>query len=297
MRPIIRRYDGRVAAPAHRRQDRPRHVLQRDVHVGHEARLARHQLQHRVVERLRVRVEKADPRKGRPGEQRLDEARQPVAPRAEVLAVARRVLRDQDELRDALRLEAPRLGDERLDRAAPLEAPHLRNRAEGARVVAPLADLEVRVAPAAREHPRRELVVEPRRQRLVREPRQRRQARRGRRRVLELVEADEGVHLGDLLRELAAVLLHHAARDDDAVDLAALLALDLLEDRLDRLFLGAVDEAAGVDEHDARLAVRNDLVAGLLQVPEHHLGVHEVLRAAEGHDADGREGLRGHGRA
>ena len=268
-------------------------MLERDVDVGDEARLARHELEDRVVERLRIGVEEADPgERPSPRASASTSRASPCAPQAEVLAVARRVLRDQDELRDALRLERPRLRDERVDRAAPLAAAHLRDRAEGAGVVAALADLQVRVAAAAREDARRRLVVEPGRERLLREPRKRRAgptAAAGA--LLQLVEAEEGVDLGDLVGELAAVLLDHAAGDDDAVDLAPLLALDLLEDRLDRLLLGLVDEPAGVDDDDARLGVRHDRVPRALQMPEHDLGVDEVLRAAERDDADGRKGL------
>src|SRR5262249_20248567 len=98
-----------------------------------------------------------------------------------------------------------------------------------------------------------------------------------------------------LPRELGTVLLDHAPGDDDAVDLAPLLAFHLLENRLDRLLLGAVDEAARVDEDDFRVRVRDDVVAGALQMAEHDLGVHEILRTAEGDDPDGGKVLSGHG--
>ncbi len=267
-------------------------MLERHVHVRDEAGRGRHEVQDRVVERLRVRVEEPDPGEPRLAEEPLDELREPGPTEAEVLAVSRRVLGDQHELRDALPLERGRLGDERLDRPAPLLPAHLRDRAERAGVVAALAHFQVRVAPPLREHSGSGLVVESRRERLVGEPRKGRQAGGRFRRALELVQADEGVHLGDLRRELAPVLLHHAARDDDAVDLPPPLALHLLEDRVDRLFLGAVDEAARVDEDDSRGGVRHDLVARPLEVAEHDLGIHEVLRAPERDDADDRRRLR-----
>ena len=97
-----------------------------------------------------------------------DERREALAAEADVLAVAGRVLRDQDELGDSLRLERARLADERLDGAGALEAAHLRNGAEGARVVAPLGDLQVGVAAAPRQDARREVVVEARGERLGR---------------------------------------------------------------------------------------------------------------------------------
>src|SRR5262249_61120778 len=111
----------------------------------------------------------------------------------------------------------------RLDRAASLEAAHLGDRAERARIVATLADLQVRVAAPAREDPRGGLVVEPRRERLLGEARERRKARGGGRRELQLVQPDERVHLGDLLGELPPALLDHAPRRDHPVHTTALL--------------------------------------------------------------------------
>ncbi len=209
------------------------------------------------------------------------------------LAVAGRVLRDEDELGDALRLEPLRFPHQRVDAARPLEPPHLWDRAERAGVVAPLGDLEVRVAAASGQDARRQVVVEPGGEGLGREPRERREAEGGRRGLLELVEAEEVVHLRDLGRELGPVLLDHAPRDDDPVDLPRLLPADLLEDGVHRLLLRLVDEPAGVDDDDpggVGVAERQPLAP---EVAEHHLGVDEVLRAAERDDSYGRE-LHGH---
>ena len=68
---------------------------------------------------------------------------------------------------------------------------------------------------------------------------------------------------------------------------AVLLVLRHLEDRVDRLLLGGVDERAGVhDEHVGFGRVARQLVARLLRQAEHHLGVDEVLGAAEGNETD-----------
>ncbi len=67
------------------------------------------------------------------------------------------------------------------------------------------------------------------------------------------------------------------------------LALELrhLEDGVDRLLLGRVDERAGVDDDDVGVAgVGGDLVPGLSRVAQHDLAVDEVLRAAERDEAD-----------
>jgi len=74
--------------------------------------------------------------------------------------------------------------------------------------------------------------------------------------------------------------LHEAARDHDALDLAALLAAHEVADRLLGLLARRPDERAGV-EHDR---VRRGRVIGddepfLGHAPEHQLGVDEVARA------------------
>ncbi len=115
---------------------------------------------------------------------------------------------------------------------------------------------------------------------------------RGGRRLLQLVETDEVVDFGNLFGELFPVLLHHAARHDDAVDLPRFLPRDLAEDRLDGLLLRRVDEAARVHDDDARLLGIREGQPLPLQMPQHHLGIDEVLRASQRHDAHGREQWR-----
>ena len=153
IRASIAQVGRRVPAPAHRRQDRPGDVLERNVDVRDEAGLARHQVEHRVVESPGVRVEEADPGESRLRRERFDETGQAAAAHPEVLAVTRRVLGDEHQLRDALRFERRGLGDQRIDRSAALHSPHLGNRAERAGVVAPLAHFEIRI-PRRRESTR-----------------------------------------------------------------------------------------------------------------------------------------------
>ena len=99
--------------------------------------------------------------------------------------------------------------------------------------------------------------------------------------------AEDRVDLRNLRAQLVAIALRHAAGDDEALALAVLLELGHLEDGVDRFLLGLVDERAGVDdEHVGVGRVARQLVARLLGEPEHHLGVDEVLRAAEGDHAD-----------
>ena len=113
-----------------------------------------------------------------PCEQRLHQPQQAVAAQPEVLAVARGVLRHQAELLDAGRFELARLLHQALDGAAAEAAAPERDRAEGARVVAALGDLEVGVA--RRREPARVGVIEQR-------------ARAGARRRRRAAEADQRV--------------------------------------------------------------------------------------------------------
>jgi hypothetical protein len=104
----------------------------------------------------------------------------------------------------------------------------------------------------------------------------------------------------NVLADLIAIPLHQAAGDDEALGAAAALALVLhhLKDGIDRLLLGRVDEAAGVDDEDVRVfGPRCQLAAGAVEQAHHHLGVNEVFGAAERDKADlrtrGRDRPRG----
>jgi hypothetical protein len=68
----------------------------------------------------------------------------------------------------------------------------------------------------------------------------------------EFAGADDGVDFGDVGADLVAVALDEAAGDDEALGAAAVgdLVLHHLEDGVDGLLLGGVDEGAGVDDED-----------------------------------------------
>ena len=232
-------------------------VLQRDIEVGAEARLLPHQAQQLAVEGRRVGVEEADPGDVGVGEQRLDEVQQAMSPFTEVLAEARGVLGDEAELLDPGGLELPRLEHQAVDGAAAKAAPPHRDGAEGTRVVAAFGHLEVGVA-AGGEQPRRGVV-----EHQVRGRRQRRPAAELHHllHLAQLVEADEAVDLGDLALQLLAVAVDHAPGHQQPLA-AACLAGRHLEDGVDRLPAGILDEAAGVDDGvSAEVGVAGDLVA------------------------------------
>ena len=105
----------------------------------------------------------------------------------------------------------------------------------------------------------------------------------------EFAGADDGVDFGDVLLDLVAVALDEAAGDDEALGFAAVrgLVLDHLEDGVDGLLLGGVDEGAGVDDEDFGVfGVGGELAAGVMEQAHHDLGVDEVFGAAERDEAD-----------
>ena len=220
-----------------------------------------------------------------------------------------------------------RLGDDRLDRPAAVLAAQLRDDAEGAVVVAALGDLHVGVVlrrgQDARRRRRRRgrsaarvsattasrcraatCADRPSAAVAVERHRRRRPAAPGRRADgavsmraddrLDLAGAEHDVDLGDLGLQLVAIAFGQAAGHHQLLAAAVGLVLGQLEDRVDRFLLGPVDERAGVDHQHVGLGrVLGQLVAGALGEAQHHLGVDEVLRAAERDEADLHVGCSG----
>jgi hypothetical protein len=95
---------------------------------------------------------------------------------------------------------------------------------------------------------------------------------------------------GQLLGQIRRETLRHAPGDDELLAGAALLhaaGLVGLEDVVDRFLLGRVDERAGVYDDDVGLVlIGDDFHAGLVEVADHDLAIHEVLCAAEGNEGD-----------
>ena len=108
-----------------------------------------------------------------------------------------------------------------------------------------------------------------------------------------LGEAEEEIHLRDFRLELLLVALDEAPHRHDRAHVAVRLERARLEDRVDGFFLRRLDEAAGVDHDDL-----GPLDAGKDPSPvsdeggHQPLGVHGVLVAAQGHEAD-PEAVRG----
>jgi hypothetical protein len=115
-----------------------------------------------------------------------------------------------------------------------------------------------------------------------------------------VVEAEHRVGLGQRLGEVLAVALGEAADGDDGLGLATVsrggLQVGGLEEGVDGVLLGGLDEAAGVD-HDGVgvLGVLDEDEATGLEPPGQLLGVDLVARAAEGDDGHLQRGRGGQG--
>jgi len=192
------------------------------------------------------------------------------------------------------------LGQDGAERAALEAAADARDRAERADAVAALRDLEIGRVGRADQEPRRVLVIEMGAARLhvdaapaagaaqalwivaaqalwiienaVEDPGD----------AGELPGADEGVDLGQLPGEVGPVALGQAAGHDEPAQPPPAAQLRHLQDGVDRLLAGALDERAGVDHRDVGvLDPLGEGVAGAGQGAQHQLPVEAVLRAAE----------------
>ena len=102
---------------------------------------------------------------------------------------------------------------------------------------------------------------------------------------LILLRAGDGEHVREAGADDVGFLAHAAGDDDPAV------FGDGLADRLEALFLGGIEEAAGVDQHDVGAGViGRHLIAFGAQLGEDSLGIDQRLGAAKRDHADARRG-------
>jgi len=151
------------------------------------------------------------------------------------------VLRHQVDLFRALRLELLRLAHQADERLGAMLAAHQRNGAEGAGVVAAFRDLEITHVRLIAEElsyagmlgdgigdqtPPGKLGDE----------------------MMELRKAEKQIDLRNLLLQFLLVSLNETTDRDDRLH-AAFLQFGSFEHRIDRLLLGRIDKAAGIDQN------------------------------------------------
>ncbi len=188
----------------------------------------------------------------------------------EIAAVVGEVLGDQVQLDDAPGLQRRGLGDERVRAERPVPTAPQRDGAEGAPVVAALADLQVCHVPQAADGQARARVlalaaIEQAAHHELRDQ------------LGQVPESQEEVDLGDRPLQLVTVPLDHAADGDERAEPAGVFEACGIEQRVDGLFLGRVDERARV--HDQHIGV------GAV------FGRHGALSRERGRDALGVDGV------
>ena len=195
---------------------------------------------------------------------------------ADVDAVGRGVLADDQQFLRAGGDQLLGLAQDRVGAAADEVAADRRDDAEGAAVVAALGDLQIAVVARGQLEARFRHQVE------IGDGRPAAR-RRGPRRPLPHIAAAPVI--ASTSREARADhvgFLAHAAGDDDPAVLG-----DRLADRFEALLLGAIEEAAGVDQHDVGAGIigRHVIAVGA-QLGQDALGVDQRLGAAERDHAD-----------
>ena len=271
-----------AAEPAHPAQQWASGVLERDVVVGHHPGRRGHGLEQPGPDLGGLKVghpHPVDPVDGGQLGQELLQEREV----AEVLAIGRGVLRDEQEFAHAPVGEPPRLGQD-VGRPARHEgAPKGRDGTEGTAAVAAARDLEggpgtlLQESPVCRAGPvgRRGAVSRHRvldealgaiDRRERQEPASVARCVRGRPVSREnpakplgecgiRVETQDGIGFGELLGELLTVAFGETPDGDDrARAVVAVLEIGRFEQRVDRVLLGLLDEAAGVDQRYDDLA-------------------------------------------
>lgn len=100
--------------------------------------------------------------------------------------------------------------------------------------------------------------------------------------------AKPAVNIGDFVSQIVFVAVGEAAGDEDFFHATGFLFVHILQDGVDGLFFGGLNEAAGVDDDDIGIGVAlmggGDVVA--VELTEEDFAVNEVFGAAEGDDAD-----------
>jgi hypothetical protein len=265
-------------------------VLERHVHVRHDGRVVREEVDEGVVELFRIEIEEADPAHARKVRDAPHDARECLTV-VEIPAVRDRILRHEVQLEHAGIHQPARLVHDVVGAPRPLLAADLRDHAERALAIASLRELQVR-ARAAGAHEAR---VGGRHDPLRRVTDEHAIGAAGEH-ALELqhvARAEEMIDLGQVFLEVARVPLAQATRDDELPARPVLPVPRELEDRVDRFLLRRVDEPARVHDDDLRGARIVDVAEPrTLGDAEHDLGVDAVLRATETHEVDGP----GHGR-
>ena len=242
-----------------------------------DLRFRRDRLNEFLRDFLRITVEYPDPVDAADCRQSVQQLRQALLS-IQINTVQRCLLRDKNQLPDALLRQCLRLRRQLLHGNASVISSDPRNDAVGAALVAALGDFKIGEMPARRQHSvpvgcrctvqLPEVVVPFSLQYLFNRLSN----------FLDRHGAKNCIHLRDLLLYLLAVALCETSRCKQCPDTAALSKLRHFQQCVDALLLGISDETAGIhyDNIRLRLIIREGK-ALLLQHSQHHLCVDKVL--------------------
>ena len=256
-------------------------MLDRDIQIVTDLCLPGDGVNELVGEIVGVEIVEPHPVEGKPAQ--LPQQRRQLLFAVQVDAVAGDILGDDDALLHPGVSQMLRLRQHVLHAAAAVSAPQGGDHAVGAAVAAPLSNAEIGVLPGGGQHTGQLLhgavdVGKMAALLTVHHLLQRRDD------VTEAAGSHDAVDLRQLLQNVRLIPLAETARYQNFAHLTGGLQLRRRQNGIDGLTLGAVDEAAGVDDH--HVAAGAILLHGMsgLQAQGHHLlGVHPVFVAAQGY--------------
>ena len=215
-------------------------MLQRHVEILHSLGLLCQYVEKAVADVRRVGVHHPHPLNPIRVRQLAQQMRQRVR-FVQVLAITRRILRDQDQFLHALFGKLVCFGDDRSKPATAKMTAHLRNKTEGTGTVAPFGNLDIGVLARRGEHARRRLVVEIGRALISeRNHRQRTRVRLGianAEDVRDLTGADESIDFGHFGFQLVPIAFDQTSGNHQTLRLALGLQSCRFQNRIDRFLL------------------------------------------------------------
>ena len=102
--------------------------------------------------------------------------------------------------------------------------------------------------------------------------------------LLQCCGTDNGIHLFNFFLDLCLVALCQTPRYNQSLKLACFFQFGKLQDRLNALFLGIIDKAAGIDYRRICLClIIGKGVSPFLQHSKHYFRIHQILITTKGY--------------
>ena len=88
------------------------------------------------------------------------------------------------------------------------------------------------------------------------------------------------IHIRDFFLQIRLIALRKAAHNEDFVYQSLLFLLDVFQNGVDTFFLGIIDKATGINNHNVPLVLMYYLLATGLELSHKHLTIIYILRTA-----------------